>query len=169
MLNQQNIYYTPINFIKEIVNQNIQMTNQISYNNNIINLIIKNPLFFPNQNNINIMNNQIPHSNLIHSQKEKELFPGNNNRRINVFFQATNGSQTRIAAPINIKIKDLFLAYANKMEINPLSLGKEIFFIFNGHKVNINEQKDLISFGLKENFKISVFDSRNIMGGNLNV
>ena len=65
LLKQQNNNYTPIIFIKEIIKQNIQKTNQISYNHNIINLTINNPLLFRNQNNINNLNNQIPNSNLI--------------------------------------------------------------------------------------------------------
>ena len=81
LLEQQNNNYTPIIFIKEIINQNIQMANQISYNNNIINLTINNPLFFQNQNNINIQNNQIPKSNIKSTQKKifVDYFPGNNN------------------------------------------------------------------------------------------
>ena len=46
------------------------MANQISYNNNIINLTINNPLLFQNQNNINIQNNQIPKSNIKSTQKK---------------------------------------------------------------------------------------------------
>ena len=69
LLEQQNNNYTPIIFIKEIINQNIQMVNQISYNNSIINLTINNPLFFRNQNNINVLNNQNPNSNLIPKKK----------------------------------------------------------------------------------------------------
>jgi len=58
LINQQDNNYTPFNFIKNIINQNIQISNQISYNNNIINSTLNNPLLFQNKNNIIKMNNQ---------------------------------------------------------------------------------------------------------------
>ena len=170
LLMQQNINYTPINFIKEIINKNIQFANQISDNNNLINLTINNPLLFPNTNNINTMNNQFPNSNLIPRQEKKinDLFPGNNNRRICIIFDNTKGNKTPINAPVNIKVKDLLLVYAKKMEISPDLLGKKINFILNGKKININEEKDLISFGLERGIRIIVDENQNVMGGNLN-
>ena len=45
-LKEQNNNYPPINFIKEIINKNIQMVNQIFYNNNIINLAYKQSSIF---------------------------------------------------------------------------------------------------------------------------
>ena len=144
LLGQQDNNYTPINFIKSIMNQNIQMANQILFNSNIINLTINNPLFFQNNN---------------------DLFPGNKNRRIGIYFTTPNGSKTFIEVPTDIKIKDLYLAYAKKMKINPNLLGKEILFLFNGYKININEDKDLISFGLNGVSHIIVCDSKNIIGG----
>ena len=171
LLNQQNINNTPINFIKEIINQNIQMINQISYNNNIINLTINNPLFFPNQNNINEMNNQIPNSNLLSRQEKKKvfhIFPENNNRTININFETTKGLRTIIIAPINIKVKDLLLSYAQNVGINRNYLGKEIMFIHNGCRININEEKDLIAFNLEKFNNIIVYETNNVIGGNSN-
>ena len=168
LLSQQIKNYTPINFIKEIINQNIQMANQISNNNNIINLTINNPLFFPSQNNINIMKNQIPNLGVLPRQERigiDDFFPGNNNRRINITFINPNNTRTNIITPVNIKVKELFLAYAKKMKVNPKILGKEIFFLFNNHKININEDKDIISFGLENGNKIVVLQSQIIIGG----
>ena len=51
------------------------------------------------------------------------------------------------------------------MQISPNFLGKEFFFLFNNHRININEEKDLISFGLEDGIKIKVFKSQNILGG----
>ena len=130
LLEQQNNNYTPINFIKEIINQNILMANQISYNSNIINLTINNPQFFKNNNNINAVNNQMPNSNLIQRRKIHyvNLFPENKNIRINILFQTQKGYQFNIAAPVHIRVKDLLLASAREMAISPALLGKEIFF-----------------------------------------
>ena len=95
-----------------------------------------------------------------------DYFPGNTNRRICIIFDSENGNRTFFNAPVNIKIKELFLAYAKKLEINPNILGKQIYFLYNGYKTKINEEKDLISFGLRDLSKFIVVDSKNIMGGN---
>ena len=163
LLRQQNNNYTPINFIKNIMNQNIQMANQILFNSNIINLTINNPLLFQNNNNIIEQNNQI--QNIIPRGDIVDYFPGNKNRKIDIYFTNPNGSKTFIEVPIDIKIKDLYLIYAKKMEINPNLLGKEINFLFNGYKININEDKDLISFGFSGGSHIVVLDAKNIIGG----
>ena len=54
------------------------------------------------------------------------------------------------------------------MEINPNILGKQIYFLYNGYKIKINEEQDLISFGLSDLSKLIVVDTKNIMGGNSN-
>ena len=147
------------------------MVNQISYNNNIINLTINNTLFFPNQNKINSMNNQIPYSGILPISKKKiesfDDFPGNNNRKINIYFDIVTGLKINIAAPINIKVKDLLLVFAKKVGISPNDLGK-LIFLYNGYKININEEKDLISFGFEFGitYRIVVVNSDNLMGGN---
>ena len=133
------------------------MANQISYSNIIINMTINNSLFFKNQNNINVA-----------QKKVVNYFPGNNNRRINIIFQTQSEYKFNIAAPINIRVKDLLLASAKEMGLNPELLGKEIFFLFNGVKIRINEEKDLISYGLEDTCSIFVLDFNNIRGGNSN-
>ena len=66
-----------------------------------------------------------------------------------------------------MKVKDLLLVFAKKVGISPNLLGK-IFFLYNGYKININEEKDLISFGFdfEKIFRIVVVDSNNTIGGN---
>jgi len=166
LINQQDNNYTPINFIKSIINQNIQISNQISYNNNIINSTINNPLLFQKKNNIIEQNNQI-HGILPREKEEEKLnivdyFPGNKNERINIMFSNPDGSVINIIVPIDIKIKDLLSAYAKKMGFNQNLLGKKFSFLFNGQTININEEKDLISFGLVDKAKITVFLPRNL-------
>ena len=54
------------------------------------------------------------------------------------------------------------------MEISPDLLGKNIFFLFNGYRIRINEEKDLISYGLESGCTIIILDTKNIIGGNSN-
>ena len=65
------------------------------------------------------------------------------------------------------RVKDLFLASAKKMALSPDLLGKNIF-LFNGHRIRINEEKDLISYGFKDYSKIIVLNTMNKIGGNSN-
>ena len=166
LIKQQDYNYTPINFIKNIVNQNIQISNQISYNNNIINSTINNPLLFQNKNNTIGQINQI-HGILPRNKGEVDYFPGNKNERINILFERPDGFRINIVVPIDIKIKDLILAYAKKMGVNQNLLGKTISFLFNGKQININEEKDLISFGLVDQAKIIVCLSGNLKIDNI--
>jgi len=135
-------YSITINSIKNFIKQNIQIENQIYLNNNTIKSMINKKLEYV------------------------DYFPGNNNRRINIGFDKPNSLCINIIVPINIKVKDLLLTYANKMEINQNLLGKDIYFLYNGYKLNINEDKDLPSFGLKDGDKIIVVDSKVKIGGN---
>ena len=167
LLGQQDNNYTPINFIKSIMNQNIQMANQILFNSNIINLTINNPLFFQNSNNIieqnNLVHNIIPKNEKINVV---DLFPENKNIKLFLKFMYADSSKIIIKAPPDIKIKDLLLAYVKKMGINPNLLGKKIYFLFNGCKININEDKDLISFGFRDWTTIIVNETNRMIGGN---
>ena len=175
LLRQQDNNYTPINFIKNIMNQNIQIANQISSNNNIINLTINNPLFFQNNNNIIEQNNQIHHM-LPRKEEVKNihyahLFPESKNLRMVISFinsGDSSGSKFVITTPNDIKVKDLLFFFAKEKGINPNILGKDIYFIFNGLKININEDKDLTSFGFRNWSSIITVDLKNIIGGNSN-
>ena len=145
LLRQQDNNYIPINFIKNIMNQSMQLANQISSNNNIINLTINKPLFFQINNNIIEQNNQI--QNILPRKKEihyVRLFPESKNNRISIIFNDPVGFKTFIDSPNDIKVKDLLLAFSKEKGINPNILGKDIYFLYNGHKININEDKDLI-------------------------
>ena len=137
-------YSTTFNSIKNIINQNMQITNQIYLNNNNIKSMINKKLEYV------------------------DYFSGNNNRRINIGFDKPNSFWINIIVPIDIKVKDLLLTYAKKVEIDQNLLGRDIYFLFNGYKININEDKDLTSFGLKDGDKIIVVDSKVKIGGNSN-
>ena len=113
------------------------------------------------------MNNQIPNSD-IQENRNFDSFPENNNRIINIRFDSSNGSKNIIADPVNIKVKDLLLAYAKKIGIDPKDLREKLGFIFKDCKININEEKDLISYGLENNNKIDVYDMDNVIGWNSN-
>ena len=88
----------------------------------------------------------------------------NNYRIINIMFDSANGSKINFAVPVNIKAKDLLLAYANKIGKDLKDLREKFVFMFNDCKISINEEKDLISFGLENYSKIRVYDVVNVIG-----
>ena len=92
----------------------------------------------------------------------------NNNRIINIIFDSTNGSIINLAVPVNIKVKDLLLDYANKIGKDSKDLWEKFVFLFNDCKISINEEKDLISYGLENNCQIRVYDVVNVIGWNSN-
>ena len=49
----------------------------------------------------------------------------------------------------------------------PKSFRKKIIFLFNRQKININEEKELISVGLVDKAKIIVYLSRNMKIDNI--
>ena len=49
------------------------------------------------------------------------------------------------------------------MEINPNIFGNDCYFLYNGHKININEDKDIITFGLGNGSTIIVIDSKYLV------
>jgi len=51
------------------------------------------------------------------------------------------------------------------MKMNP----DKFYFLNNGLRLNINEEKDLISFDLDKSNTIVVLDRYNILGGNSNL
>ena len=113
-------------------------------------------MFFQSQNNLNELNNQF--------SDPVDYFPGNNNKRINIVFENSKSkNKFNIASPVNIKVKDLFIAYAKEMGISPNILGKQVFFLFNDNKIKINEEKDLISYGLDNCNKILVLDTQIVI------
>ena len=96
------------------------------------------------------------------------LFPESKNNRISITFTDQVGLKTFIDSPNDIKVKGLLLAFAKEKGINPNILGKVIYFLYNGCKININKDKDLISYGLRSGSDIIIVDAINTIGRNSN-
>ena len=77
---------------------------------------------------------------------------------MNIGFESNSGHKKIIATPVDIKVKDLLLAFAEEVNIDKRNLGKNIFFLFNGSKININEEKNIKEYGLRDFSIITVLD-----------
>ena len=169
MINNQFMVHPNSEMIINLLNQNNEMMNQIAINNNMIIQMMNNPM---SNNTNNIINNNIQFNNNIDILPRKndylnseDYFPGNKNIRCNIHFKLNSGKKI-ISTPKDIKVKDLLLTFAKIIKIKENLLGNKVFFLFNGCKINIKEEKNIIDFGLEEGSTIIVLVSAELMGGN---
>ena len=157
MNNNQNMGFSNREMIMNLLNQNNEMMNQITMNNNLIIQLMNNP------NNINGPNNMI---NNMNSFNNIDYFPGNNNQRYDIIFELATGLQKIIKTPIDVKVKDLLLTFARAEKIDTNYLREKLTFIFNGMKLNLDEEKNIQACLFRDRAKILVFDISNVIGGN---
>ena len=170
MNNMNNFDPIQMNYMMNLMNQNINMKNQMDMNNFILNMMMNQSKFNNNFNNIyqqqnynlngineiNFQNNNLNNeANLQNSvfgrikKNNKEYnapFPGYKGRRINCTFLTPKGAKINIAAPENIKVKELFLKFINRVGLDEKVLGNKIFFIIDGQTININKDRIIEKF-----------------------
>ena len=76
------------------------------------------------------------------------------------------GLHVRLSTPIDITIKDLILCFTRFLGLRETILGKDIIFLYNACKINVNDEENIIQYGLSDDSKITVIDQKNIYGGN---
>ena len=81
----------------------------------------------------------------------------------NIIFTTMKEQKANIIAPIDMKIKDLIFKYVTKLGLGPNVMGTSLFFLFNGKKINYNEEKTIHEYGL-ENAHIIVLDPKEVIG-----
>ena len=172
-----------------MMNPNLNVNNQNNVNNMMVNFMSNNPfvyqLFMNQQNNNMNFNNNNNKINVLKETSEKiknaskkggilprtgninnsDPFLGNPNPRIFIMFISGTGMKIPINAPINISLHDLFVAFIHKVNLDESVLGKYIYFLYNGGKLKIDEQKSLSSLGFKDADLIIVIDTSNLLGG----
>ena len=171
MNNMNNFDPIQMNYMMNLMNQNINMKNQIDMSNFILNMMMMNQSKFNNNfnniyqqqnynlngiNEINFQNNNLNNeANLQNSvfgrikENNKEYndpFPGYKGRRINCTFLTQEGTRINIAAPENIKVKELFLKFINRVGLDEKVLGNKIFFIIDGRKINEYDDRTIKNF-----------------------
>ena len=69
-----------------------------------------------------------------------------------------------------MKVKDLFISFITKMGFYKDILKEEIYFLFDGSKMDINEELTIEEKGLFDHSVILVLDTKGILGAkNLNL
>ena len=132
----------------------LQMYNNNMFQNNNMN-------FNNNNNQINVngggLNNNVPNNYAV-SQNSNEL-------QCNVAFITQAGKKIMMSCPYSMKLKDFLLKYTSRMGISGSIIGKDIFFIYNGLKIDENAEESIGHF-LKgtTNPIFLVLDTKNILG-----
>lgn len=90
--------------------------------------------------------------------------------KINIKFSFSAGNFVNLIVPNNMKVKDLFISFITKMGFDKDILKEEIYFLFDGSKMDINEELTIEEKGLFDHSVILVLDTKGILGGkNLNL
>ena len=137
------------------MNMNQMNMNQNNTNQNKMNFIKVSPL--EAKTRTNVLKN-IPNINFDASS------PLDNSPKTNIVFNTQKGQVTNLIASYNMKVKDLLLTYVIKLGLGPGVMGESLFFLFNGQKLNLNEEKTVYEIGLHNGGHIVVLDKKEVIG-----
>ena len=93
-----------------------------------------------------------------------DSYTGNDTLKYKIVFQTLAGAKHKIIAPINLQMKDLFKNYVRIIGLSDKFLGKDLFFILNGNKIDVNETRTIKEMGMADNHLIFVMDAKNLVG-----
>ena len=63
-----------------------------------------------------------------------------------------------------MKVIDLFIKYVQRLGLGPNVLGDSIFFLFNGCKINKNDNRSVGDLGIVAGSYIIVLDLKGVIG-----
>ena len=172
------------NMFMQFMNQNMNNMNNMNnnFNNNNMNNNFNNNMNnnFNNNNMNNNFNNNMNNNNNNNNNEEPPkglLERGNNlitieninpyespNEIKNINLNASSGLNVLVKISNNKTVKDLLLTFANKVGVDKKHLGKEIVFLFNAEKLNVEDSrkvKDVFGGGFST---ITVVDQQNVIG-----
>ena len=91
-------------------------------------------------------------------------YPGN---RMNIIFQTPKGHKTTISAPLHVTIHEVLVQYIRKLGLGPAVLYDGFYFLYNGAKLSVKDEKKLVSdlspIG-NYNLNVIVLDTKNLIG-----
>ena len=90
--------------------------------------------------------------------------PNDPTPKVNIYFKTQKGQRMNIVCPYNLKIKDLLIKYIERIGLGPGVMGSSIFFLFNGGKLDINENRDVTQMGMTSGSTVIVLDIKGIIG-----
>ena len=126
-----------------------------------------------NQNQFDIWINQGNNNNKdrLSNLKQSEIadpfsqIPG---PKINIIFQTGKGYKVTIPAPLNIPMHQVLVQYIIKVGLGPGALSDGFYFLFNGQKINSNDENILVGqLAITGPANIIVIDTKNLIGSML--
>ena len=182
MLNMMNVMFPNMGYNMNNYNMNnYQNLMNIIMNNQMLLQMYQNMQNNMIQNQNNNFNNRMNFINVNQNQMNQNQVSGgalrNNNANFsynvaspsnsspvtNIIFTTMKEQKVNIVAPIDMKVKDLLFKYVTKLGLGPNVMGTSLFFLFNGKKINLNEEKTIHNLGL-ENAHIIVLDPKEVIG-----
>ena len=120
-----------------------------------------------NSNENNIIEQNLNYNNEFgnNSNDNLEINSINSGKKINISFVFPKGVRFIIAIDQNNTFKDAVYAFCKKVgDISFDQVEKNIFFLFNGIKLDIKDKRKLGEFSFGNNLVIIVLDSKGILG-----
>ena len=156
------------------MNNNFNMNNMVNSMNNL-NTNLSNNL----ENNIPQMSQSMdkinPNNNINNNKNEEKESILRNNKVIkdadnfppgaivkNISFDATSGLKVILKVTKETTYKELILKYVNKIGLEESVINKDIIFLFNGGKMDVNSEDNIAK--LPDFSAITVIDQKNIIG-----
>ena len=169
MMNWMNMNPNLYQMYQNMMNQNNNNMNQFNNNNNY------NNNFNDNDNRMNILTDS---QSSINQAKvtgggilpkniqggNYDVSPYDNSLKTNICFITQKGQKMNIICPYNMKVRDLFIKYVQRLGLGPNVLGDSIFFLFNGSKINKNDNRSVGDLGLVAGSNIIVLDLKGVIG-----
>ena len=93
--------------------------------------------------------------------KDENIFPPNAVIK-NISFDASSGLKVILKVDKETTYKDLILKYVRKIGLGEEVINKDIIFLFNGGKMDVNSQENISK--LPDFSSITVIDQNNIIG-----
>ena len=93
-----------------------------------------------------------------------DISPNSTDLKTNIAFTTQKGQKIMVVAPVNMKIKDLFVNYITRLGLGPNVLGDSIFFLFNGAQISKNDNRTVEELGLISGSIIIVLDLKGVIG-----
>ena len=148
--NPPNMPPDKIEIINHLMNQNLMLQNQIQMNNNLIQKII--------ENYNNVMKNDINANNSEIRYPKYFEYPGPN---FFIKFCVSTGYKYNMSVPCSVPISKLMSDFITCHGLSEGLIDADVIFLLNGSRIKKDDQRTLAQFNIRDNYTITVFDSKN--------
>ena len=84
--------------------------------------------------------------------------------KMNIKFQLSSGNKINMVVPETISLKTLLEEFVRKIGFDKKILNRDIYFLYNGIKMDINDIRSVIDLKINDSSIILVVDTKGILG-----